>query len=899
MSKVISASFTSRKTPGTADFRDETEARENEQADYLAGLEDDGKVVTGPKAWFDRSTWGTTNQDPEINERGGNARGYFIDRYRETFERYAELSAAREKRGEAAGAPGMIMMGVNYDLARKVTEALEGDWKGDHGEAPAPGHSKRDRSLSIKPHETDPDDVILHSFAGDDWAAIKDELRARGILPERSHKVDVTLEGYADAKRLPIAFLRELGLKTTKSPWGHKKQVLAIPYRDANGELIRVRYRVAWTGDSKLVWDKQKGAPTALYGLDRLPDAANGQLLLVEGESDAQTLWHRGYAALGIPGATNFKPSRDDAVLAGFEDIVAFIEPDKGGKALIDGLNKSKHAGRIRAARLDGFKDVSGLHCGAHERFDEILTAAVERAKPLSEGGGHEWGDPEPIEAPLHPVPVFDEDALLPDGLRDCVVDAAYRMCCPIEYVAAATLSIVSSVIGAHCAIRPKRADDWLIVPNLWGAIVGPPGDKKSPAMSAAMKPLGRLIAKAALEHADAITNAKGDKVVNEVKEKAIKKKIEQLVKGSVVDLDELKRLKDELKAQTSASKEDEPVLRRFKTNDPTVEKLGELLRENPGGLLYVRDELVGLIASWEKQGREGDRQFFLEAWNGTDDYDTDRIGRGTIIIPNLCVTIFGGMQPEKLTAYLEQASDALGNDGLLQRFQLLVYPDPIPWEYRDCVPDDDARKRVDHVFDRLAAFDPAEWGAWPVRPGIKFPYFSFDDAAQEVFIAWTTALHKKIEAESDPLIRQHLAKYDKLFPALALVFHLIGMALDSGRTEISEACARRAAAWCDFLEAHARRCYGLLADEGLRSAKALAKRLQEPELPRNLNPANFTARDVYIKGWRYLKKVEDAETALDWLENKGWVRKQPRIHDAGGRPTDRYTLNPSVRKSH
>ena len=355
--------------------------------------------------------------------------------------------------------------------------------------------------------------------------------------------------------------------------------------------------------------------------------------------------------------------------------------------------------GSTRAARLDGFKDVSGLHCGAHERFDEILTAAVERAKPLSEGGGHEWGDPEPIEAPLHPVPVFDEDALLPDGLRDFVVDAAYRMCCPIEYVAAATLSIVSSVIGAHCAIRPKRADDWLIVPNLWGAIVGPPGDKKSPAMSAAMKPLGRLIAKAAVEHADAITNAKGDKVVNEVKEKAIKKKIEQLVKGSVVDLDELKRLKDELKAQTSASKEDEPVLRRFKTNDPTVEKLGELLRENPGGLLYVRDELVGLIASWEKQGREGNRQFFLEAWNGTDDYDTDRIGRGTIIIPNLCVSIFGGMQPDKLTAYLEQASDALGNDGLLQRFQLLVYPDPIEWEYRDQIPDERARKRVDLIF--------------------------------------------------------------------------------------------------------------------------------------------------------------------------------------------------------
>jgi hypothetical protein len=85
---------------------------------------------------------------------------------------------------------------------------------------------------------------------------------------------------------------------------------------------------------------------------------------------------------------------------------------------------------------------------------------------------------------------------------------------------------------------------------------------------------------------------------------------------------------------------------------------------------------------------------------------------------------------------------------------------------------------------------------------------------------------------------------------ALALTFHMIGMALDPGRpTEISEACARRAAAWCDFLEPHARRCCGLLADGGLRSAKSLAKKLSERELPRNFNPDDFTARDVQARG--------------------------------------------------
>jgi hypothetical protein len=353
---------------GKKDFRDEIERLEAEQTFLLASPEDDGKVVAGPEEWFKNSPW--------------NAADFRVP---SAFERRAQLIADSARRGETSGVPGMMMMSGDY-LAREVTKHLGGEWHGNYGLAPGHGHSSKDRSLHISPHEDDPDDVVLYSYAGDDWHAIKDELRARGVLPERRFRENVTLEAYADAKHLPISFLRDLGLKTIQSPRGHDQRVLAIPYRDVNGKLIKGRCRVAWTGKNKLVWDKPKGAPTALYGLDRLPDAVNGQLILVEGESDAQTLWHHGYAALGVPGAVNFKPSRDDAVLAGFEDIVAFIEQDKGGEAFLEVLRRSKHAGRIRAARLNSFKDVSNLHCASPERFDEILAAAVEQARPLSKG---------------------------------------------------------------------------------------------------------------------------------------------------------------------------------------------------------------------------------------------------------------------------------------------------------------------------------------------------------------------------------------------------------------------------------------------------------------------------------------------------------------------------------
>ena len=81
-------------------------------------------------------------------------------------------------------------------------------------------------------------------------------------------------------------------------------------------------------------------------------------------------------------------------------------------------------------------------------------------------------------------------------------------------------------------------------------------------------------------------------------------------------------------------------------TSDATVEKLGEILNENPRGLLVLRDELSGWLRTLDRSGREGDREFFLESWNGTGSYTFDRIGRGTVRVGSMTVSLFGGIQP-------------------------------------------------------------------------------------------------------------------------------------------------------------------------------------------------------------------------------------------------------------
>src|SRR5262249_30145949 len=152
---------------------------------------------------------------------------------------------------------------------------------------------------------------------------------------------------------------------------------------------------------------------------------------------------------------------------------------------------------------------------------------------------------------------------------------------------------------------------------------------------------------------------------------------------------------------------------------------------------------------------------------------------------------------------------------------------------------------------------------AAPANDFAKFAYFRFDEQAQEIFIEWSTDLHKKISSEEEPLIAQHLAKFDKLFPALALIFHLIDCAAIGRRGPVNKQAALRASGWCDYLEDHARRCYGLLIDDGLRAAQALATKIKSCRLEEG-----FTARDIRRHRWRYLTSDEAVQAALDWLED-------------------------------
>ena len=130
------------------------------------------------------------------------------------------------------------------------------------------------------------------------------------------------------------------------------------------------------------------------------------------------------------------------------------------------------------------------------------------------------------------------------------------------------------------------------------------------------------------------------------------------------------------------------------------------LQNQNPRGILTFRDELTGLLVQWDREDGADERAYFLEGWNGNGTYTDYKITRGLTDAKSICISLLGGIQPDKLKRYLYQAMQG-NNDGLMQRFQLAVWPDePEHWELIDTIPNKTEKQRVYIIMQALAELD-------------------------------------------------------------------------------------------------------------------------------------------------------------------------------------------------
>jgi RecA-family ATPase len=69
--------------------------------------------------------------------------------------------------------------------AQNITRHFQGEWHGSYGAIPTPGHSARDRGLTVKDGENGEPVFYAHNDVSFDWRGMKDECRKLGLMPDR------------------------------------------------------------------------------------------------------------------------------------------------------------------------------------------------------------------------------------------------------------------------------------------------------------------------------------------------------------------------------------------------------------------------------------------------------------------------------------------------------------------------------------------------------------------------------------------------------------------------------------------------------------------------------------------------------------------------------------------
>jgi hypothetical protein len=479
---------------------------------------------------------------------------------------------------------------------------------------------------------------------------------------------------------------------------------------------------------------------------------------------------------------------------------------------------------------------------------------------------------PKPLTESTHKVMPFDADKMLPSKLARFVKTISESMLCPPDFIGAGMIPMLCSLIGSKAAIQPKPDDtSWKIYPVAWGMLIAEPSQLKTPALQKILDPIEEIQKQLDGKYQDNKHTHECAVLFFEAEEKEAKSKIQKAVKSGKED-EAMEKI-----TTLSEQKPTAPLERNLIANDATVEKLQVMMYDNQSvnanaGMLFFRDELSSLLDSLDREEKVNDRGFMVQCYNGYGRYSVHRMTRDKVIIeyPNACV--LGGIQPSRLMRQVKKAIEGTANDGLLQRFQFAVMPQPVKRHWVESSVDESVLGEFINTVDRLHELRLMDEEGNP-------SLFKFDEKAQEIYIK----LYNKITQEeanecNPPIIRAHLGKMNKTIATLSLVFELVESQGNHNCT-ISEQSMLLAANWFEYLMSHAEAIYSVACQPDMDGAKLiLARKEKLPEF--------FTAREIVRKRWAGLSKKDSVETALEELEDMGYVVSFIVYSGRGGQTT-------------
>jgi hypothetical protein len=744
---------------------------------------------------------------------------------------------------------------------RTAAKVLGGEAQGMSVSCPAPGHSRQDRSLSIRFDPNAPEGFVVHSFAGDDDIACRDYVREMLGLPARE---------------------RSNGAASHDGP---RRVVATYDYVDEHGELMFqvVRYepktfrqrRKARPGDDldKIrdgwVWGV-KDARRVIY---RLPDvlealASERTIFIAEGEKDVDALWRIGVpATCNVAGAKKWRP--EDSAFLKDADVVIVPDGDEPGRdherlvsASLDGI-----ARRVRVVNLPGSGKDPYDWIAAGGTAEQLL----ELADNSGETTGAAWIEPDLslLDDRRGALPEFPTEALT-ERWRVWVKKAAPGAGVTAGHVMVPLLGVASSLIGMARKVRASRS--WSEPFTNWTGVVGASGSGKTPGLNVTTRALSAI----ERDRKGRI----GELQRGHEKRAEVAKAAAKMWKAEVQDAVEAGRPAPNM--PENATDPGPFVAPRLYVSDVTIERLATLLTVRPRGMVVIDDELAGLFLNMGRYSNGSDREFWLKAWNG-EHHSVERQSRPPVVLDHLLVGMTGGFQPDKL------ARSFTGDDDGMYARVLFGWPDEPAFSR---LPNDvtEVEPEFKLALQRLIDLPDMDGDTFTPR---NVP---LADEALEGFEQFRQFLHDG-KAALDGREREWWSKGATHVLRLAGTLCYLDWAMEGGPEPAAVTAAFMSSAvtlWCGYFWPHSR---AALRQVGISDKHANARSALR-WIAAN-DKAEVSREDIRRDALSQRLDAKATGELIDSLVDAGWLRKaEPPDAGRRGRKPQRWSVNPFLKEA-
>lgn len=744
---------------------------------------------------------------------------------------------------------------------------------GNGWSACCPAHDDRNPSLSVS--EGEDGRVLIYCHAG---CAVTDIIEAMGLSMSDLQPAGSDKSPHSK----PVIRILSAPEALTKHYFETVEQAVEDMVARLGAHTAAWLYEDAGGSPAGLIlrWDKPEGkqirpvsrAPEGWYfgampegrPLYHLPSLKDAQRVYVcEGEKAAEAARALDYVATTSAGGSKAALKTDWSPLAG-KDIVILPDHDEAGEDyaldVLTCLSKLSPPPLVRVVRLPGLPDHGDLADFINVKGGDTAAVRQELETRIANTKPENFAAVSVQAAAYVPFPV----KILPEPIRGFIARVSRALGCEPSYVALPLLSALAGAIGNTRVIRLKMG--WCEPAVVWTAIVGTSGTLKSPALDKALAPVRERQREAFRTYKEAKKRYHDEKLNYERYLRAWKKN-------------------PDMYAMVPGEPE-VPVAERYVCDDTTVEALAVLLRDQPRGVLLVRDELAGWFACFDRyvQGGGGDVAKWLEMFGGRPLTVDRKTGDDKVIyVPRAAVSVTGGIQPETLRR-------ALGNEnrenGLAARLLFAFPPNrPKRWTEVEVSPSDvQALEAVFKALYRLK-MDKADTDD-PVPREIHL--------SQEARKAWIRFYNEHAQEQS-ALTGDLAAAWSKLegyAARLALIIHLVrrigyageqvpSLDVDADSIEAGVRLAR-------WFGNEAKRVYARIGEtESERENRQFAEKIKA------------MGGSVSVRDWQRKqsnKRAEDAKAELKSLEDAGYGTLVYPSQEGVGRPSSPvFTLHADI----